>query len=317
MGEEVSGVFYEHVTISGNLVSGGRYNGITVGAGRDVTVSDNIVQGFTDSKSWILLKNVDGATVSDNAANVITIDSADRHVIQSGNELLPLATDQGAAVLAQWRAAHDGQAALGDGGQALVGGSGADTLTGGDFADTLSGGAGTDHLAGGQGDDVYFTDGGAIVVEAPDGGYDRIVSLGGYALPNNVEVLQLTGSAAVNGTGNSGDNLIVGNAAANRLSARPGNDTLVGGGGADVLTGGHGADHFVFAKEDGRDTIVDFGADGDHDVIDVSALLAAGAKATLSAIDGGVSIAFSSGETIAVAGAHLTDLHATASGWVF
>ena len=52
-----------------------------------------------------------------------------------------------------------------------------------------------------------------------------------------MENLTLTGTAAINGTGNAGNNVITGNS---------GNNILNGGAGIDTLTGGTGNDVFLF-----------------------------------------------------------------------
>ncbi|MFM6252211.1 MAG: Calx-beta domain-containing protein, partial [Dolichospermum sp.] len=81
-------------------------------------------------------------------------------------------------------------------------------------------------------------------------------------LPANVENLTLTGAAAINGTGNAGNNVITGNSGNNTLNGGLGNDTLNGGAGADILTGGVGSDIFVFrfgqSSVSGADRITDF-----------------------------------------------------------
>jgi Ca2+-binding RTX toxin-like protein len=73
----------------------------------------------------------------------------------------------------------------------------------------------------------------------------------------NVENLTLTGTAAINGTGNALDNVLTGNIAANMLSAGSGQDRLYGGdgndwlygeGGNDFLDGGTGNDTYVIDK---------------------------------------------------------------------
>ncbi|MCB1095553.1 MAG: type I secretion C-terminal target domain-containing protein [Verrucomicrobiae bacterium] len=59
-----------------------------------------------------------------------------------------------------------------------------------------------------------------------------------------------------------------------KLNAGPGNDIISGGAGDDLLTGGSGADRFSYSEVDtGRDTIVDFSAEGaDHDILDLNHL---------------------------------------------
>ena len=68
----------------------------------------------------------------------------------------------------------------------------------------------------------------------PSTGFDRVLASTSYTLPDAVESLQLTGSLAINGTGNALDNTLVGNAGANRLTGGAGNDTLDGGAGLDT-----------------------------------------------------------------------------------
>jgi hypothetical protein len=64
-------------------------------------------------------------------------------------------------------------------------------------------------------------------------------------LAANVENLTLTGTSAINGTGNTGNNILTGNTASNSLSGRAGNDILIGGGGDDSLNGGAGNDSLI------------------------------------------------------------------------
>ncbi|MCA3562340.1 MAG: hypothetical protein IOC82_15050, partial [Aestuariivirga sp.] len=107
----------------------------------------------------------------------------------------------------------------------------------------------------------YITDGGDTITEAANGGTDTVRSSATYTLGANLETLVLTGTAAINGTGNAVANTLTGNGAANMLDGGAGNDTLDGGAGADRLTGGAGNDTFVFDAADiaGTTTVVDGG----------------------------------------------------------
>jgi Ca2+-binding RTX toxin-like protein len=133
----------------------------------------------------------------------------------------------------------------------LYGQGGNDTLHGGDGADTLDGGAGADIMDGGNDNDIYYVDtwsddGNSTnddqVIETATGGTDLVNASVSYTLASNVENLTLTGSAAINGTGNILNNIITGNSASNILNGDAGNDTLYGNGGDDFLYGGANID---------------------------------------------------------------------------
>jgi len=141
-------------------------------------------------------------------------------------------------------------------GDMLIGTAGNDLLIGGAGNDTLDGGPGADTMIGGAGNDTYVVDhGGDIVKELAGDGIDTILSSLTITLPANVENLTLTGNAAINGTGNALDNLLIGNAGNNVLNGGAGNDMLDGGAGNDTLTGGLGFDTYRFGHGDGQDTI--------------------------------------------------------------
>ena len=63
---------------------------------------------------------------------------------------------------------------------------------------------------------------------------DTVKSTVSYELGNNLEHLTLTGSAAIQGTGNALNNKIIGNSGDNSLTGGMGNDTLSGGIGTDT-----------------------------------------------------------------------------------
>ena len=128
----------------------------------------------------------------------------------------------------------------------LSGNSSNNVLSAGAGNDVLNGGVGVDTLIGGSGDDSYVVDNSAdVVTENVNEGIETVQSSATYSLAANVEHLTLVGSAAINGTGNTLDNVILGNAANNILTAGAGNDTLNGGVGADALVGGVGNDMFL------------------------------------------------------------------------
>jgi serralysin len=162
----------------------------------------------------------------------------------------------------------------------LTGGDGNDSLAGGEGNDTLVGGAGRDALSGNLGDDTYLVDSATVaLVESAGQGTDTVRASLSWTLGANFEVLVLTGSAALNGTGNALANMITGAAGANLLAGGDGADTIAGGAGddtllggaaADLLSGGAGADAFRFLRpSEGGDIITDF--DGAADRFEFSA----------------------------------------------
>jgi Ca2+-binding RTX toxin-like protein len=75
--------------------------------------------------------------------------------------------------------------------------------------------------------------------------------------------LTLTGIGAINGTGNSLNNILTGNSANNVLSGAGGHDTLRGGLGNDTMNGGSGNDTFVFGRGEGQDLVQDHSGTAD------------------------------------------------------
>ncbi len=138
----------------------------------------------------------------------------------------------------------------------IFGNDNVNSLFGSSGNDTLAGGGGADTLIGGTGNDFYLVDNIDVLTENAYEGTDTVRSFYSYTLGANVENLTLYGfGGAINGTGNTLDNVITGNSANNVLTGNAGNDTLDGGGGNDSLTGGSGNDTYILSRGNGNDSI--------------------------------------------------------------
>ncbi len=164
----------------------------------------------------------------------------------------------------------------------MYGLAGNDQLYGGAGNDLLDGGVGVDTMYGGGGDDLYRVDNvGDVLSETTSdgrdsGGVDSVEASISFTLGMYFEKLALTGTSAINGTGNELDNRLKGNDAANVLngmngadtiSGGAGNDMIIGGAGKDTIDGGSGADTFMFGAADATSTdrITDFSlSEGDR-----------------------------------------------------
>ncbi|HCF9255606.1 TPA: hypothetical protein NI610_006634, partial [Pseudomonas aeruginosa] len=125
----------------------------------------------------------------------------------------------------------------------------------------LDGKGGADTMQGGVGNDAYVvervTD---VVIEHVGEGLDTIESSVAWTLGNHIENLTLTGSSAVNGTGNDLDNVLIGNSGNNRLTGGAGDDRLDGKGGTDTLLGGLGNDTYVVERT--TDVVTEYANEG-------------------------------------------------------
>lgn len=114
----------------------------------------------------------------------------------------------------------------------LSGGAGNDGLWGSSGDDVLEGGAGADRLYGGRDIDtvVYWNSDAAVTINLGDG-----TGKGGHAEGDTIAEVE-------NVDGSGFNDVLEGNAGANRLYGGDGDDELKGGGDDDVLEGGGGAD---------------------------------------------------------------------------
>jgi Ca2+-binding RTX toxin-like protein len=119
--------------------------------------------------------------------------------------------------------------------------AGNDSLTGSSRNDWLDGGPGVDTMDGGGGSlgDTYVADSTKDVIDAKGASIaDRIIAPFSVDLTSapyaQLEHVTLTGTAALNATGNDADNVLIGNAGANKLDGKGSDDVMVGGAGNDI-----------------------------------------------------------------------------------
>jgi Ca2+-binding RTX toxin-like protein len=113
-------------------------------------------------------------------------------------------------------------------------------------------------LLGGAGDDVYLVDDVRDIVRETSSahGRDLVRSWIDYTLGDNLEDLKLEGNAA-QATGNTLNNVLIGNASNNWLDGRRGADTMIGGAGDDLYFVENSGDIVVeTSAADGIDTVM-------------------------------------------------------------
>ena len=221
-----------------NILDGGAgADGLKGGLGNDTYIVDNIGDIITEE----INEGLD------------TVQAGISHTLGTNVENLILT---GTAALNGTGNASDNILTGNSGDNILDGGAGTDRLTSGAGNDVLNGGAGADTMIGSLGDDTYIVDdSGDIVTENPDEGVDTIEVSASYILGANVENLTLSGTAAINGTGNTLDNVLVGNSGDNILDGAAGADSLAGNQGNDTYDIDNTGDIVVENANEGIDTV--------------------------------------------------------------
>jgi Ca2+-binding RTX toxin-like protein len=204
-------------------------------------------------------------------------------------------------------------AVSGSAGQEIIRNTGTITgdidLDGGNDVFFSHGGSFSGVVHGGAGNDKYTIDAALQLQENAGEGRDTVRSSVSFTLPDNFEILQVTGSAIIG----------VGNASNNRLIGNNGDNLLGGGAGDDRITGHGGADTFVFKSGDNDDTVTDFQASGKHH--DIAALAFAGIdsfadlKTHMSQHGNDVVLTFDNGDSLTLQHLDMHDL--TAADFVF
>lgn len=324
----LTGTAYDDVINGGagndQLIGGAGNDQLTGGAGNDLyiinTSSHHAMGEISDSSGIDELRF--SSTIANETLVIFASDTGlERIVIGTGSSTSAVST----AIVAlniDASLAINGLALVGNAGNNdllgtafidnISGGAGNDVIEGGAGNDILNGGIGIDTLTGGIGDDLYIVDNASDqIIESENfavNGIDLAQSGVGYSLPENVENLTLTGTAAISGAGNEAANILTGNSGANSLTGNDGNDmlwglsgndilkgendndVLIGGAGNDELTGGNGADIFWFNSTanatSNKDVITDFVSGVDKLHFSKSVLSAAGITGQFSVTDG-------------------------------
>ena len=212
------------------LISGTGYSALDGGAGADLMIGSAFANTYwVDNAGDVIVETPDGG--------IDTVNSSISYVLAADLEHLNLV-----------------------GSEAISG-------VGNDGNNTLNGAlnAAANLLAGGLGDDTYIVDAGDTIIELTGEGIDSVNVSFTYTLGANLENLALSGSTAINGTGNELDNRLIGNNANNVLNGSAGNDYLSGMYGNDTLNGGTGADerlggsgNDVYYVDDVGDVVTEF-----------------------------------------------------------
>ncbi|MDO7834268.1 calcium-binding protein [Sphingobium sp. HBC34] len=233
------------------------------GEGYDNIFASASVDASGNFVDYIYLTGSANANVTGNGLNNIIRANAGDNVLNGGAGIDQLSYSIATSGVTISLAAAGPQA---------TGGSGTDTVSnfenieGSLYSDHLTGDAGNnvidgwhggDTMAGLGGDDIFLVDHVLDnVVEVPGQGYDTIYSAVSYSLEGrDVEMLVLSGSGALNATGNASANTLIGNDDANMLDGKGGADLLVGEGGDDAYVVDGAGTRVIETAGEGYDSV--------------------------------------------------------------
>lgn len=143
-----------------------------------------------------------------------------------------------------------------DGGNILNAGAGNDTITGGDGNDLVKGGDGEDEIVGGDGagDDTYYGGSGNDTVRYTSAITGIAVNLA-LGTADGSEIGHDLLIEIENIIGGKGNDLLIGDAGANRINGYSGTDSMYGGAGDDVYVADSQADLVFENSGEGTDTV--------------------------------------------------------------
>ena len=202
--------------------------------GNLVIARDTLIENYVAGSGDDIITGNTAANVIEGGAGADTIDSA------GGNDTAAYTGSDAAVTVNLTDGTASGGHAEGDTLTSI------ENLTGSAYDDTLTGDVGDNVLQGGGGDDTldgmggtdtasYASSHAAVTIDLSRG-----TATGGHAAGDTITNIEYL-------LGSRYNDVLTGDASANRLDGGPGNDRLTGGAGADTLAGGPGNDAAYYA----------------------------------------------------------------------
>ncbi|MDG6079094.1 hypothetical protein E3U23_07805 [Erythrobacter litoralis] len=252
-GSPIQGIFirdtrdnmpFENVNVSGNVILGGLYNGISVDGVIGGEVTQNLVLGYPDQRSFLRVIMEHEYSVRGNASTSYAFATRDSAHLDN-NESVDESSDFAQTVFAQWQ--QSGSTNVSELAQMLLQAApieGFETSSQADPNASVANAAETlgEILGSWNGETLHasetgskvFGKGGDDLIEGSEYGDLLFGNLGDDRLFGH------DGNDVIRGAG--GNDILYGHAGADRLYGGFGDDQLYGGNGADNLFGGRGAD---------------------------------------------------------------------------